>query len=190
MLSGKDFDRALHGLRLVDEVLNRRFLLHFKSWCEETNHIIPDQISELLSTLTEDESMTDVVTQLTEVITERLSGIIQLFRDHGRSTSPTFKLWDDFLVKVMLSLKVFLSTTRNGLWHENQEIKAEFLPLLFATNRTNYSRYLPVSLLMMNRLPAEVVTTFNKGTSLQSCLIERSMLSGWTTRWRQPKTRH
>ena len=164
MLSGKDFDRALHGLRLVDEVLNRRFLLHFKRWCDDNKHIIPDQISQLLSHLTEDDSIISVTLQLTNVVIDKLSPLIQLFRDHGRSVSPTFKFWDDFLMKVMLPLKVFLSTTRNGLWHENQKIKAEFLPLLFATNRTNYARYLPVSLLLMNRLPPEVVSAFEEGS--------------------------
>jgi hypothetical protein len=62
----------------------------------------------------------------------------------------------------MCPLKVFLNTTRNGMWHKSQEIKAELLPLLFATNRTKYSRYLPVSLLLMNRLPDEVVTAFEQ----------------------------
>jgi hypothetical protein len=181
MLLGKDFDGALHGLILVDEVLNQCFLLHFKTWCEETNHIVPDQISELLSTFTKDESMADDVTQLTEVITERLSALIQLFHDHGRSTSPTFKLWDDFLVKVMLPLKVLLSTTRNGLWHENQEITAEFLPLLFAINCTNYSHYLQVSLLMMNRLPAVVVAAFEHGNFVAKLSHGTFMLCGWTT---------
>ena len=66
-------------------------------------------------------------------------------------------------MKVMCPLTVFLNTTRNGLWHENQIIKAEFLPLLFATNRTNYSRYLPVSLLTMCRLPSEVKAAFEQG---------------------------
>ena len=42
-------------------------------------------------------------------------------------------------------------------------MKVEFLPLLFATNHTNYSRYLPVSLLMMSRLPAEVEAAFEQG---------------------------
>jgi hypothetical protein len=162
MFSGKDFDRALRGLRLVDEVLNRRFLLHFKQWCRMNNHDIPEQITEYLSNLAEVNSMADVITQMMDIVDHSLVPLMQLFREHGRSASPTFKLWDDFLVRVMLPLKVFLSTTRNGRWQENQKIKAEFLPLLFATNRTNYSRYLPVSLLMMNRLPAEVVSAFEQ----------------------------
>lgn len=66
-------------------------------------------------------------------------------------------------MKVMCPLKIFLSTTKNGLWQANLEIKAEFLPLLFATNRINYSRYLPVSLLMMSRMPTEVTTAVEEG---------------------------
>jgi len=163
MMSGKDFDRALRGLRLVDEALNRRFILQFNIWCQEMNHPIPSEVSDLLSALTEDVPVAEVMPQLTEVISGRFTTLIQIFREQGRASSPTFQFWDDFLVKVMCPLKVFLSTTRSGFWHENQEIKAEFLPLLFATNRTNYARYLPVSLLLMKRLPAEVETAFRQG---------------------------
>lgn len=163
MLTGKDFDRALRGLRMVDEALNKRFLLQFKKWCDETNHIIPPRISELLSTISAGKSIADVITQLTEVVMDRLMPLITLFREEGRSSSATFRLWDDFLVRGMNPLKVFLSTTRNGLWLENQQNKAEFLPLLFAANRTNYSRYLPVALLAANRLPTEVMEAFEHG---------------------------
>ena len=33
MLSGKDFDRALLGFKLVEEVFYTRFLKHFHAWC-------------------------------------------------------------------------------------------------------------------------------------------------------------
>ena len=37
-----------------------------------------------------------------------------------------------------------------------------FLPLLFAGNRTTYARYMPVFLMLMNRLPKEVMENFTQ----------------------------
>ena len=41
MLSGTDFDRALYGLKLVEEVLAKRFLIQFKVWCIDNGKTIP-----------------------------------------------------------------------------------------------------------------------------------------------------
>lgn len=71
-----------------------------------------------------------------------------------------FRFWDDFLTKVLDPLKLFISATRHGLWDVYQSAKAEFLPLLFAANRSIYTRYMPVMLLLMNRLPPEVKIQF------------------------------
>ena len=91
MMSGKDFDRALRGLRLVDEALNRRFILQFNIWCQEMNHPILSEVSDLLSALTEDVPVAEVMPQLTEVISGRFTTLIQIFREQGRASSPTFQ---------------------------------------------------------------------------------------------------
>ncbi len=44
-----------------------------------------------------------------------------------------------------------------------QSVKAEFLPILFAANRNNYACYLPVMLLLMKRLPPDVLAEFEDG---------------------------
>ena len=41
ILSGKDFDRALRALLMVDEVLNRQLLLNFYRWAEQNGHTLP-----------------------------------------------------------------------------------------------------------------------------------------------------
>ncbi len=51
MLSGKDFDRALYGLKLLEEALSEQFLQHFYARCERTGNRIPDRLSEGLTEL-------------------------------------------------------------------------------------------------------------------------------------------
>ena len=53
ILSGKDFDRAIRAMKLVDEALTRRFLLHFENWCTQNNRAIPEELSTLLTQLRE-----------------------------------------------------------------------------------------------------------------------------------------
>lgn len=81
----------------------------------------------------------------------------------GRAASPTFRVWDDFLCEVLLPLKLFLSASRNGDWKVHQAAKAKLLPLLFASNRTTYARYMPYQYLQLRRLPSEVADAFNDG---------------------------
>ena len=64
MLTGTNFDRALRGLQLVDEALNRWFLVHFRIWCKEINHPIPEDVTKVLAALTEDMPMAEVIYQL------------------------------------------------------------------------------------------------------------------------------
>lgn len=106
----------------------------------------------------------DLLSSFNVDFTNFLKPLLDEFVEHGCSISPTFKLWYDFLVKVTVPLKLFLSSTKNGIWAVHQVSKAQLLPLLFAANRTNYARYLPVMLLLMNRLPVHVKEAFNDGS--------------------------
>ena len=169
LLAGKDFDRGLYALKLVDEVLSKRFYLQFKLWCEENQKPMPTQMTAYMNEfadvlVAEDlDKLPNVFNKLNAVIDQELTPLLQQFRDAGRSTSPTFRLWDDYLQKVSLPLKQFICATRNGQWDVYLSAKTSFLPLLFATNRTNYARYLPVITLLMQRLPPEVIQSFKEG---------------------------
>ena len=168
MLCGKDFDRALYGLKIVDEALTGRFLLHFKKWCDTKSKTLPPETETLLCGLDKafgiDGSQPyQTVQDVASTILPELQQLLGEFRAEGRSVSPNFALWDDFLRKVLLPFKLFISATRDGSWEVYQSSKVDLLPLLFASNRTTYSRYLPVLLLMMKRLPHEVLEAFAQG---------------------------
>ena len=55
---------------------------------------------------------------------------------------------------------MFLAATWKGDWQVYQSTKAQFLPLLFAGNRTTYARYMPYLLMAMKRLPKEISDAF------------------------------
>ena len=51
MLAGKDFDRAMYGLKLVDEALHIRFYRHFLIWCERSEKEISEELMALVERL-------------------------------------------------------------------------------------------------------------------------------------------
>ena len=168
ILAGKDFDRGLYALKLVDEVLNSLFLREFEVWCKLKHAILPPQFTGVLEELLHecnlplpDTSKTaSLLDELEEVVEKTLLPLLEQFRKEGRSASATFVLWDDFLQRVTLPLKMFLAATRKGDWQVYQSTKAQFLPLLFAGNRTTYARYMPFLLMAMKRLPKEISDAF------------------------------
>jgi hypothetical protein len=164
ILSGKDFDRALRGLIMVDEVLNQRFFKQFLTWTEENSKPIPSELLERFKCLNvafgEDKSE---IQNLLNDIELQIAPLIESFRSEGRETSPLFRFWDDYLSEVSLPIKHYLASTRHGLWQANQYAKSKLLPFLFSSNRTVYSRFMPYLLLQSYRFPAELAENFKGG---------------------------
>ena len=122
-----------------------------------------DLLSRLVTQINGGVDPTPVLDELDPILADRVVPLIDEFRATGRAASPTFCVWDDFLRKVMLPLKLFLYSTRHGDWNVSQSAKAMMLPLLFATNRNIYARYMPYLCLQMMRLPEDVTRSFTQG---------------------------
>ena len=170
ILSGRDFDRGMYALKIVDEALNMQLLQQFKQWCTKSEKPISQDLNTLLCNLEKafsgDEdvpSIQETMSSLVEEVTTNLLPLLEEFRKEGQESSPTFKFWNDFLSQVLAPLKIFVAATRNGQWEAHQSAKADMLPLLFAANRTNYARFLPVLLLLQRRLPASTANAFKEG---------------------------
>ena len=67
-----------------------------------------------------------------------------------------------FLVAVQIMLSNVLAE-REGDWSAHLMSSSKMLPYFFITNRTNYSRWMPVYILDMLELPAEMKSAFEKG---------------------------
>ncbi len=186
MLSDKDFSRGIHGLKIVGETLNGRFLRNFKAWCDQQDQSLPERLGPALLEI--EQSLTvkgidiaeqdELVTELLNIIQNHMIGLLNMFREEGRKSSPTFQYWDDFLQRVMRPFLLFIAATRNGSWSVCQSAKAEFLPILFAANRNNYAGYLPVMLLLMKRLPPDVLAEFEDGNFVAKLSSGSSTLYG------------
>ena len=90
--------------------------------------------------------------------------LLEEFRKEERQTPPTIKLWDDFITLVLQPFKLFTTATRSGNWTLYKESQKLMLRVLFAANRTDYCRYMPVVILRYENLPDEVEESFQKGS--------------------------
>ena len=160
ILAGKDYDRAMRALIMVDEALQRRFFMQFKALVIKSGKEIPDSVSEIISKMSE--CLYSVDEEAFSLLEQAIVPLIEEFRNEGRQI-PLFQFWDDYLTKVSAPLKLFISTARHAIWDAHQYAKSLLLPFFFASNRTTYARYMPYMFLHMSRLPAEVQESFHHG---------------------------
>jgi len=83
LMSGKDFDRGMSALKLVDEVLNFQFLKNFNAWCEAGGHGV--LLDASLRAQVDDAVSNDEDTLQTSMayIEERILPLVELFRHEG-----------------------------------------------------------------------------------------------------------
>jgi hypothetical protein len=67
-----------------------------------------------------------------------------------------------FLVAVQIMLSN-VRAERESEWSAHLMSSSKMLPYFFVTNRTNYFRWMPVYILDMLELPAEIKSAFEKG---------------------------
>ena len=83
----------------------------------------------------------------------------------GRSNDVTFAFWSSYL-EMVENILLFIRATREGNWSLHLASVRALLPWMFAYDRINYSRYLPVYWFEMNNLPIThpfVHQAFEKG---------------------------
>ena len=135
ILSGKDFNRALRAILMIDEVLSRHFLLQFDKWAEKNSKHIPSGLLQKIDQL-------DIENQeVLEMIQSEILPAIEMFRSEGRSVSSLFRFWDDYLTEVSLPLKLYLAASRHGIWDTYHLAKTKTLALFICIQQ---NRVFPV----------------------------------------------
>jgi hypothetical protein len=140
----------------------------FFSWCVENDsmksfpEIFWSYLSEVASNF---QSVTEMKTSIVvamDSIERYMLPLMEDFRQYGCNASPTFRFWDMFRNAIEIRLQNIRSE-REGIWKLHLSSVSAMLPLMFVTNRVNYSRWLPVYLLDIFSLPPEVVSKFESG---------------------------
>ena len=153
MLAGKQFKRGVRGITLAYEAMLELYLTAFFAWCSKRSIVIPEE--ELCQKLhlaqhtfesPEISTRVDDLTALSKLITENVQPILQRFRQKESNISKTFSFWCMFMDAVDIMLKN-IHAERTGSWDDHLSSLVNMLPYMFATDKMNYSRWLPVYIL-------------------------------------------
>ncbi len=122
MLTGKQFNQAVHGLTLAYEALSELCLNVFMKWCHTNGHLpnIPtklwDQLIAVQQAIKEQHPETlKLVTELESVITNHLDKLMPAFNHDGCQSSQMFSFWHSFLNAVQILLSN-IQSERAGDW--------------------------------------------------------------------------
>ncbi|KAL9951848.1 hypothetical protein ACROYT_G044583 [Oculina patagonica] len=147
VLEGKHYNRALRIHKVVLEALMR---LNWQAFMQCNRESQRSSITRQLEAV--EAARQNVREGPTSVNIQALTGnpelkdLLQSFEDFNRSSSGKMgKFWQSYIEMVTLLLR-FIRATREGIWRLHLVCVKEMLPWMFAYDRTNYARYLPVCL--------------------------------------------
>ena len=150
LLNGRHYNRAMRAYKYVFEALWRLQWDSFLQWNSETQYVSDfEGLKEYVSALRDETSSQnmDLLTGAGEF--EQLQEALLAFME---TLGPNAQFWMELLSMIHLLLSFILSC-RTKNWQLHIACLQEMLPWLAAYDRTNYTRYLPLYVLDMLRLP-------------------------------------
>lgn len=142
--------------KVVAEAMSRLLWQEFELWAETTaafEGINVNAIQHCLTSIRSDYSEANIKQVLHQAPFLAVQELYEKFittvlPQHG----PLAQLWLSYLDLINLVLQ-FVRATKEGNWKLHLQCIRQMIPWLFAYDRVNYSRYLPVYLCEMLSLP-------------------------------------
>ena len=134
ILAGGNYKRGVRFHKLLYEALLRKKLEALKQWLMVTDREDPLENLDLSDRHTDEE-----LTQAAEVLIAQM----QMFDSVSPEDSQVLKFWNLYLrtAQTLLSL---IRAERSGNWSLYIESLTSMLPMFYAYDRVNYSRWLPI----------------------------------------------
>ena len=148
VLEGRHYNRAISAHKIVVEAMEHlRFEAYYNSVSEERQKELSDLAKSMISVF----PSTSYCDLLQEGGVQSFLSHYNLFCARQASASPTFALWQSY-IDMVSTLLHFISCTRRSDWEGHLNTLEKMTPWLFAYDRVNYSRYVPVYLHEMREL--------------------------------------
>ena len=152
VLDGKHYNRSIRAHKLIVEALLRVRWAAFVEWLQtkpftgiDTTRLTSD-IRQVRQTL----HLDDILVVANSV---SFKGICSLYDQFCQTPNgPMAEYWNSYIGMVQLLLR-FIRSTKEGNWQLHFECIRQMAPWMFAYDRTNYSRYLPLYWCEMMALP-------------------------------------
>lgn len=147
VMNGHNYNRSVRCHKLMAEALHRLRWQSFLSTLEEQKR---QQFKKVVSSL-QASYPREFDTQLEGSAYKAMMEEYGDFIKEGKNNA-TFAFWCSYL-EMIGNILLFISATREGDWKLHLATVRALLPWMFAFDRKNYSRHLPVYWLEMDKLP-------------------------------------
>ena len=147
VMNGHHYNRSIRCHKLMAEALH---VLRWDSFLETVSEEDAERYGEMVKCLYSSfpsQQYTDLLKG------SSFQGMVKAYDNfiQDRSNDVTFAFWTSYL-EMVEDVLLFIRATRDGNWSLHLAAVRALLPWMFAYNRTNYSRYLPVYWFEMNNL--------------------------------------
>ena len=136
--------RGIRGLAIVSEFLYSLLLDQFLIEIDENTQNQVVQQVKCISQLISETNNQSTNTKWEKLTTKMKSLGFDKFNENGKKKSEQFLFWHNFISKVIPGLRDLTRSHREGDWKLHLSAIQEALPLVFAFDRTNYKRWLPL----------------------------------------------
>lgn len=148
IFAGKHYNRAIRTHKLVFEALMRKKTLAVGQW------MFSKEMSDPLDGISDDQPCA-------EKMAEAISSALERFQESQTEEATIAKFWDSYLHAVQVLL-CFLRAERVGDWQLYLDSMIAMLPVMFAFDRINYARWLPVYIYDMLNLPDTALPVYEQ----------------------------
>ena len=147
VMNGHNYNRSVRCHKLMAEALHRLRWESFMCTLEEEKQ---HQYKEIVSSL-QGSFPTEFTDHVQGEVYQAMVKEYENFVEEGKKDA-TFNFWSSYLDMVE-NILLFIRATREGDWQLHLASVRALLPWMFAYDRTNYARYLPVYWMEMSQLP-------------------------------------
>ena len=180
VLEGKHYNRALRTHKIVVEALMRLNWQAFIQCERESPHTSITRQMEAVEVALQNvrKGLTSVSIQVLYDSPELKDLLQSLEQFNGSTRGKMGKFWQSYIEMVSLLLR-FIRATREGDWNLHLVCVKDMLPWMFAYDRINYARYLPVYLcdmLALEQNHPSVHQAVNSG----DFVVQRSSCNGFS----------
>ena len=148
VMNGGHYIRGKHGMALISEALHR---LQLSLFLEETDGVQFEdfftQIEELQKLFQSKDLDQQKISEQWKTCQELVVNFTKAFnkyKEAGKAQSEQFQYWSTFLDNLFPILRDLTRSHREGNWQLHLSAVRRALPLFFAFDRTNYSRWVPL----------------------------------------------
>ncbi|XP_030848031.1 uncharacterized protein LOC115918836 [Strongylocentrotus purpuratus] len=156
VMNGHNYNRSIRCHKLMAEALHRlRWQSFMGSLEEERQHQYREVVASLQGSFPS-EFTNQVQGELYQAMVKEYKDFIE----EGKKDA-TFTFWSSYL-DLVGNILLFIRATREGDWQLHLASVRALLPWMFAYDRTNYARYLPVYWIEMSQLPTTHPYIYNE----------------------------